>query len=129
MSLLMKKILQGIKSLNDDKADKVNITTGVEFKTGRIIDGKVEYGKIFEVEALASIAGNTVIATELTNITPIRLEGYIKGATLVSNLPFIYTGQNSVYHYCNASGNSITIRTTGDMSMYSVIETLYYTKN
>lgn len=129
MSLLMKKILQRIKSLNDDKADKVNITTGVEFKTGRIIDGKVEYGKIFEVEALASIAGNTVIATELTNITPIRLEGYIKGATLVSNLPFIYTGQNSIYHYCSVSGNSITIRVTGDMSMYSATEILYYTKN
>lgn len=120
-----KQEMQAIKALSN----KNKITVGQEYETGRTINGKKEYARMFEVEALTSIAGNTVIATELTNITPIRLEGYIKSATLVSSLPFIYTGQNSVYHYCNASGNSITIRTTGDMSMYSAIETLYYTKN
>ena len=120
-----KQEMQAIKALSN----KNKITVGQEYETGRIINGKKEYAKMFQIEALSNAAGNTTIATELSNITPIKLEGIIKGATLVSNLPFVYTGQNSVYHYCSASGNSITIRVTGDMSMYSATEILYYTKN
>lgn len=120
-----KQEMQAIKALSN----KNKITVGQEYETGRIINGKKEYAKMFQIEALSNAAGNTTIATELSNITPIKLEGVIKGATLISNLPFVYTGQNSVYHYCSASGNSITIRVTGDMSMYSATEILYYTKN
>lgn len=125
MSLLMKKILSNLKSLNSKNV----ITINQEYETGRIINGKKEYAKVFEVEALTSTAGNTVIPTNLTNITPVKLEGCIKSATLMSNLPFMYTGQSSVYHYCNASGSSIIIRATGDMSKYRATEILYYTKN
>lgn len=121
----IKDICDAIKGLND----KNKIVVGQEYETGRVVNGKKEYAKMFQIEALSNAAGNTTIATELSNITPIKLEGIIKGATLVSNLPFMYTGQNSVYHYCSASGNSITIRVTGDMSMYSATEILYYTKN
>ena len=120
-----KQEMQAIKALSN----KNKITVGQEYETGRVVNGKKEYAKMFQIEALSNAAGNTTIATELSNITPIKLEGIIKGATLVSNLPFVYTGQNSVYHYCSASGNSITIRVTGDMSMYSATEILYYTKN
>ena len=120
-----KQEMEAIKALSN----KNKITVGQEYETGRVVNGKKEYAKMFQIEALSNAAGNTTIATELSNITPIKLEGIIKGATLVSNLPFMYTGQNSVYHYCSASGNSITIRVTGDMSMYSATEILYYTKN
>lgn len=120
-----KQEMQAIKALSN----KNKIAVGQEYETGRVVNGKKEYAKMFQIEALSNAAGNTIIATELSNITPIKLEGIIKGATLVSNLPFMYTGQNSVYHYCSASGNSITIRVTGDMSMYSATEILYYTKN
>ena len=120
-----KQEMQAIKALSN----KNKIAVGQEYETGRVVNGKKEYAKMFQIEALSNAAGNTTIATELSNITPIKLEGIIKGATLVSNLPFMYTGQNSVYHYCSASGNSIIIRVTGDMSMYSATEILYYTKN
>lgn len=45
MSLLIKKILEKIKKIDNVKADKINITSGVEYETGQIIDGKKEYGK------------------------------------------------------------------------------------
>ena len=115
MPLLMKKILNKLKDID------VKIITGQEYETGRSINGKKEYAKMFEVEALSN--GNTTIATELTNITPTKLEGYIKGATLFSSIPIVYTGQNSVYHYCSANGSSIVIRATGDMSAYGATET------
>lgn len=75
MPLLMKRVLQGIKSLNNLKADKVNITTDTEFKTGRIIDGKEEYGKIINVGYLE--AGYKEIAHRITNWARItRIEGF-----------------------------------------------------
>lgn len=119
----VKQEMEAIKALSN----KNKITVGQEYETGRVVNGKKEYAKMFEVETLPS--GNTTIATELVNITPTKLEGYIKGATLFSSIPFVYTGQNSVYHYFSPTSNAITIRATGDMSAYSATETLYYTKN
>ena len=84
---------------------------------------------MFEVEALPNTTSNKEIATKTTNITVTKLEGYIKSSSLISSIPFIYSAQNSVYHYFNPTGNRIVIRTTGDMSMYGATETLYYTKN
>lgn len=107
------------------------ITTGEEFETGRIIDGNKEYGKQFSPIALPSSAGNVTISTGLGNVNFIKLEGAIlkDGGTLNTNLPYMYTGSESVYHYYNNSSKTITIRATGDMSSYKVVETIYYTKN
>lgn len=120
-----KKEMEAIKVLSK----KNNIFVGQEYETGRIINGKKEYAKMFEVEALPNTASNKDIATRTTNITVTKLEGYIKGSSLISSIPFIYSAQNSVYHYFDPTANKIVIRTTGDMSMYGATETLYYTKN
>lgn len=116
---------------NVEDALWVNITTGVEFETGRIIDGKKEYGKRFNAITLPSSANNKTIATGLGDINFIKLEGSISkdGGSESSNLPYMYTGQPDVYHYYSNNSKNITIRVTGDMSAYQVVETIYYTKN
>lgn len=107
------------------------ITTGTEYETGRIIDGKKEYAKRFAAVALPSSAGNITIQTGLGNINFIKLEGAImkKDGSDSSNLPWIYTGQAEVYHYYSNTTKNITIRTSGDASNRQAVETIYYTKN
>lgn len=107
------------------------ITSGTEYETGRIIDGKKEYAKRFAAIALPSSASNTNIKTGLTNINFIKLEGSISktDGSENSNLPWSYTGQPNVYHYYSNVSKNITIRVSGDMSNYQVVETIYYTKN
>lgn len=114
-----------------NKQDKLNITTGTEYETGRIIDGKKEYAKRFAAVALPSSAGNITVQTGLGNINFIKLEGTImkKDGSDSSNLPWIYTGQAEVYHYYSNTTKNITIRTNGDASNRQVVETIYYTKN
>lgn len=69
----------------------IKITTGEEYKTGRIIDGKEEYAKRFSPITLRNSAGNVVISTGLGNINFIKLEGSIikKDGSESSNLPKI----------------------------------------
>ena len=114
-----------------NKQDKLNITTGTEYETGRIIDSKKEYAKRFTAIALPNSASNIIIQTGLTNINFIKLEGSISktDGSENSNLPYLYTGQPDVYHYYSNTSKNITIRVSGDMSDYQVIETIYYTKN
>lgn len=109
----------------------IKITTGEEFKTGRIIDGKMEYGMRFKPITLPSSAGNVVIFTGLENINFIKLEGAIikKDGSESSNLPYLYSTYPDVYHYFNSITRNITVRATGDRSDFEVIETIYYTKN
>ena len=113
------------------KEEMENITTGTEYETGRIIDGKKEYAKRFSAIALPSSASNITIRTGLTNINFIKLEGSISktDGSENSNLPWSYTGQPDVYHYYSNTTKNITIRVSGDMSNYQVVETIYYTKN
>lgn len=114
-----------------NKQDKLNITTGTEYETGRIIDSKKEYAKRFTAIALPNSASNIIIQTGLTNINFIKLEGSISktDGSENSNLPYLYTRQPDVYHYYSNTSKNITIRVSGDMSDYQVIETIYYTKN
>lgn len=114
-----------------NKQDKLNITTGTEYETGRIIDGKKEYAKRFAAVALPNSAGNITVQTGLDNINFIKLEGSISkpDGSENSNLPYFYTGQPDVYHYYSNTSKNITIRVSGDMSSYQVVETIYYTKN
>ncbi len=51
---------------NWQEMDKKQITTGVEFETGRIIDGKKEYGKILAIGTIPSATSQTY-ATGITN--------------------------------------------------------------
>lgn len=120
-----------IKELINKKQNILNITTGTEYETGRIIDGKKEYAKRFTAIALPSSASNINIQTGLTNINFIKLEGSISktDGSKSSNLPWLYTGQADVYHYYSNTSKNITIRVSGDMSDHQVVETIYYTKN
>lgn len=112
------------------QTSNAKIVTGIEFETGRIIDGKKEYGKRFEGVSLPSAAGNITISTGLTNINFIKMEGIVTNdANIISNIPFLYSGQPEVYHYFNRNVNTITIRVTDDMSSFKANETIYYTKN
>ena len=114
-----------------NKQDKLNITTGTEYETGRLIDGKKEYAKRFAAVTLPSSAANKIIQTGLNNINFIKLEGSISktDGSESSNLPYLYTGKPDVYHYFSNTSKNITIRASGDMGDYQVVETIYYTKN
>ena len=107
---LLKQILQEIKSLNNNKADKTNITTGVEYKTGRIIDGKEEYGKRINVGYLES--GYKEIAHGITGWTKItELEGlfYNENSNTTFTIPRSYPTEMEKY------GIDLTISTTNIM--------------
>ena len=129
MSLLIKKILEKVKNIDKVKADKMDITTGVEFKTGRIIDGKEEYGKRIDCGTLPAESQLKYKSTGLSNINFIRLEGIIQSSTLATNIPFEYPGQPTITHYYSLSNNQIIIKVVDDASKYTAIETVYYTKN
>lgn len=106
----------------------INVISETEFETGRIINGKKEYGKRIEGGVLPSSAGNKNIPTGLSNINFIRMEGIITSSDICSTVPFTYTGQPNIYHYFSPTSNAITIRVSDNASKYSIIETIYYTK-
>lgn len=74
---------------------------------------------------------NQLFCFLIENINFIKLEGSIikKDGSESSNLPWSYTGQPDVYHYYSNVSKNITIRASGDMGDYQVVETIYYTKN
>lgn len=81
MSLLIKKILEKIKKIDNVKADKINITSGVEYETGQIIDGKKEYGKRINC-GRGPNNGTRSVATGLFNVTYLKIEGTITNGTI-----------------------------------------------
>ena len=133
MSLLIKKILQGIKSLNNNKADKVNITTGVEFKTGRIIDEKEEYGKEINVGYLES--GLKEIPHGITGWTKItKIEGtfYNETSNTTFTIPRSYPSDNERYGIdvvVGASNIQLTCGTNYNGATFIGIVTVCYLKN
>ena len=104
------------------------ITTGIEFKTGRIIDGKEEYGKRINIGALPN-ATDKSIPTGLTNVKYTGMRGMATNnssficlpATAVSSM----TQQVNIY----ITNNSIYLQTGNDRSSYTGTVTVYYTKN
>lgn len=130
---LLKQILQGIKSLNNTKADKTNITTGVEFKTGRIVDGKEEYGKEINVGYLES--GYKEILHGITGWTRItKLEGlfYNENSNTTFTIPRSYPTENEKYgiDLCVGATNiQLTCGTNYNGATFVGIITIYYLKN
>lgn len=109
------------------------ITTGTEYETGRIIDGKKEYAKRINIGAMPN-ATTKNIATGLSNITLTRpIEGVMTAANQVLNLPLVNYGISSntavnVY-LANVSGDTLGIRTNYDWSAATGVVTLHYIKN
>ena len=82
------------------------ITTGKEFETGRIIDGKIEYGKRIDC---GNLPNNSVkmVAHGLSNVTFTRqIEGIAVSGTTTSNttllpLPYVRFARNCIkFYFC-----------------------------
>lgn len=108
---------------------KQNITTGTEFETGRIIDGKKEYGKRVRLGNLPNNEKKDV-AHGISNITFTKIEGICDDG-LGNRLPLPYINIDSLGASISMyiDGANIRIKTYSDKSAYVGYATLYYTKN
>lgn len=119
-----------IKELINKKQNILNITTGTEYVTGRIIDGKKEYAKRINCGNLPN-AEAKYVQTGLQNITLTRA---IDGVMLSSNsqrglpAPNITSG-NTIMVYLNGTGTALTFNTQFNWSSYTAYVELFYTKN
>lgn len=106
------------------------ITTGTEYETGRIIDGKKEYGKRINCGNLPN-AQAKYVQTGLENITLTRaIEGVMLSSNSQRGLPAPnITSGNTIMVYLNGTGTALTINTQFDWSSYSAHVELFYTKN
>ncbi len=111
----------------------IKITTGVEYETGRIINGKKEYGKRISCGALPN---NTTkdIETGLTNVSLTRpVTGFFTDTTQYSVFPLPYISSylaGLVSVYATKTNTKVTIKTGEDKSAYTISYVdLYYTKN
>ena len=112
------------------RIDGLDITTGTEFKTGNIIDGKNEYGKRINLGNLPNATTKTV-NTSLSGIQLTRpIQAYFIGG-IQANIPYDDgTTSKLINIYLNQTGSTITVACTGhDYSSYVGYATLYYTKS
>lgn len=119
-----------IKELINKKQNILNITTGTEYETGRIIDGKKEYGKRINCGKLPN-AQAKYVQTGLENITLTRaIDGVMLSSNSQRGLPApSVTAVNTIMVYLNGTGTALTINTQFDWSSYSAHVELFYTKN
>lgn len=109
----------------------INITTGVEFETGRIIDGKVEYGKRIDCGYLPGAGETKEIAHGLTNFTVTDLQGNAFSSAYTSSIPLPYHNTNDIgYSVSLDMGNThIYLKSALGQNHYYGYVTIYYTKN
>ena len=112
--------------------EKLKITTGKEFTTGRIIDGKVEYGKIINVGNLPN-ATTKNINTGISNLKDLTF-GIVSitsgaGSLYISNLGSTVSLSTAKVMYFGVSGTVIFIQTNADESSSKAIVEIHYTKN
>lgn len=107
-----------------------NITTGIEYETGRIIDGKKEYAKRINCGNLPN-AEVKYVQTGLENITLTRpIEGVMLNSGSQRGLPApSITSANTIMIYLNGAGTALTINTQFNWSNYTAYVELFYTKN
>lgn len=108
----------------------INIETGVEFETGRIIDGKKEYGKRIDCGALPNTGTITIPhGLDFYNICLTHIEGIAQRDTFVIILPYV-SYEASWQIELIVSNTNIMITTKDDKSVYTSSNvTIYYTKN
>ena len=106
------------------------ITTGTEYETGRIIDGKKEYGKRINCGNLPN-AQAKYVQTGLENITLTRaIDGVMLNSGSQRGLPApSVTSANTIMVYLNGTGTTLTINTQFDWSSYTAYVELFYVKN
>lgn len=101
-----------------------SITTGTEFNTGRVINGKEEYGKRINIGALPNATTKNV-EHGLQDVTFTGYEGITSAGY---KLPFISTSVNYNIQVLVGTSN-IVIKTAEDYSTQTGYVTIYYTKN
>ena len=107
------------------------ITTGEEFATGRIIDGKIEYGKFLKIDNLK--AGTVNIPHNISNPKYTRLEGILINKTSgnVQAFPLVDGSVETTIRisriYSNAT--NVYVASNFDASIYRAEVTLFYTKS
>ena len=103
------------------------ITTGTEFETGRIIDGKKEYGKRINCGVLLA-SGTKTVETGLSNVTYTD----VQGICVTNNGGWPYkmgvTGSSTVA-VLSIDNHKIKIKCNGDLSTYTGYVELKYLKN
>lgn len=116
-----------IKELINKKQNILNITTGTEYETGRIIDGKKEYGKRINCGKLPDTS-TTTINTALGNVNILDY----KGIAILNQYSYkMIAGKISNYSISLAIENS-QIKITTYLSAYkeyTAYVELFYTKN
>lgn len=102
---------------------------GVEYRTTMRFDGKVVYAKAVSCGSLPNNTSKTV-ATNITYAKIVGVESIVKSADgVVGSMPYVSTSFSILARYnVNASG-SISVVTSADMTKYSAIFKLYYTKD
>lgn len=109
------------------KVSHPNITTGTEFETGRIIDGKKEYGKIFR-QLLSNSPGTTTISTGLSNVTYRYLHCTVSVGNYAYQTENIKTNDYSIVASISNNVVSITTYLSNFSTYYANVE-IHYTKN
>lgn len=124
---LLKTILNKIKDIESNKADRLNITTGQEYETGRTIDGKKEYGQIISCGKLLD-ADTLDIPFSASGKNNIRYEGTaIAGSYIYEMMPF--KGNSDYCIVLQYSVNNFHIMTYNSAyTDYDAIIYVYYTK-
>ena len=112
------------------KEEMENITTGTEYETGRIIDGKKEYAKRINCGNLPN-AEAKYVQTGLQNITLTRaIDGVMLSSNSQRGLPApSVTAANTIMVYLNGIGTTLTINTQFNWSSYTAYVELFYVKN
>ena len=110
----------------------VKITTGQEFKTGRIIDGKEEYGKRIDFGALPNNTSKTVShGINFSKSSFISMQCDFQETNYkISFQNYGVRPQTTNEPIIAFVGNTVIgIKTVSDMSAYTGFATIYYTKN
>ena len=117
----------------DWKQTNIPIVTTREFKTGKIIDGKEEYGKLINLGNLPNASTKNVAHginnfTTACNIT--KIEGFAQGDN-TSCFPLPYSSPSGLTLCIGIiiTNSNISVVTGNDRSSLTGHVTLYYTKN
>ena len=117
-----------VKAVKD--AITTTIVTGQEYETGRVIDGKKEYGKRINC-GKGPNNNRKEVDTNLSNVFYLPLEGIVTNGEITFNTnstrPLDGTDNGSLGAYIQ--NNKIILESKTDRSGYDVIITIYYFKN
>lgn len=109
------------------RKQEINIITGVESETGRIVDGKKEYQKKLSLGNLPNATAKYIL-TGLSNVTFTRPIQGIRGNESI--IPFYNKSTDRCVNIDSTSGgDTLTIGTNYNFSNQTAWVDLYYTKN